>query len=333
MKLALALLLVITACVYASSLYAPFVFDDDHFVYKNPSVTFHTPISLTSARPVTLTTYRLNYLFGGVDPFGYHVVNLAIHLINGLLVFWLARLVIMDDTAALFAAGLFLLHPIQSEAVIYISGRTELLAVMFGVSAMTAYLRNWKLAAGLLFVFAVASKEYALVLLGIIALYEVIQCRVPLRGVIVSASALLASGYVLIHTYTAFEPAERSWFAHLVIQCGQIGQYLAMMVWPTGFTIDHDAEALPLVLGYAVIAALIAASVIAWQYRSVRPIEAFGWFWFMIALTPRFALNIPEFVSEHHFYLGMVGLCLLISPLFKGVSACRTYSIPSPVNG
>ncbi len=138
-------LILAVAAVYLGSFDGPFLFDDERAIVENPSIrslstAFDTPDnSPLTGRPLTSLTLAVNYAFGGLDPTGYHVVNLLLHLAAALLLFALvcrtSTLPIFDDRftveqarwLAFLAALLWALHPLLSEAVAYTIQRTELL--------------------------------------------------------------------------------------------------------------------------------------------------------------------------------------------------------------
>ena len=90
-----------------------------------------------------MLSYWLNYQ-ASEAPFGFHVTNVLIHLLNGCLVFLIVRKLLKRETPdwllPAFAAAVFLLHPIQTEAVAYIAGRSETLSVFFFLSAFAVFL-------------------------------------------------------------------------------------------------------------------------------------------------------------------------------------------------
>src|SRR5690242_5243603 len=139
-----AAILVVLACVaYANSLYAPFVYDDLTSIQHNRSVRFFSldPKEFLNTRSLLYPTYAFNEWLDGENVFGYHVVNLLLHIINGLLVFAIARRIYLKlelssdaSTYAIIAAGFFLVHPIQTEAVTYITERSELVSKLVYLS-------------------------------------------------------------------------------------------------------------------------------------------------------------------------------------------------------
>ncbi|XP_012271235.1 transmembrane and TPR repeat-containing protein CG4341 isoform X2 [Orussus abietinus] len=148
----------VSTALYCGTLYAGFVYDDRRAILTNvdllPSTPWRrlleddfwgTPLrergSHGSYRPLCVATFRLNHLFGGFDPLGYHAVNVALHAICSGLVAGLARRVLPsgDKLAHAVAALLFAVHPIHSEAVAGVVGRADVLACLLTLTAFLAY--------------------------------------------------------------------------------------------------------------------------------------------------------------------------------------------------
>jgi tetratricopeptide (TPR) repeat protein len=145
--------------IYAGTLHSGFVFDDVPSIRDNPLVRSLDNYLLDWSgyrqrlnRWVTYLTFALNYRWGGLDPTGYHAVNIAIHALNALLVFALVRLLFRtpvlrrsallawEAEIALVAALLFVAHPLQTQAVAYVVQRLASLATTFYLLAVVMYL-------------------------------------------------------------------------------------------------------------------------------------------------------------------------------------------------
>jgi len=158
-RVSAALLLVGVAIVvaYARSFDVPFQFDDHDQIVNNPALRRRTAAELLSwgrARLIPYLTFALNFVAGELDPFGYHAVNLAIHVATAALVFFLCLALcdtprLRDTPLArqrlLFATGaalLFGLHPIQVQAVTYVVQRVAAMAAMFYLASVYLYVRG-----------------------------------------------------------------------------------------------------------------------------------------------------------------------------------------------
>jgi len=154
----LLLILLVGGLAYSNSFNAPFTLDDLTSIVDNPRITDLADFApggsgydFTPRRWVANFTFAVNYHFGGLEVWGYHLLNLLIHLGTASLVYALAalsfrtphlattRLARQDDTIALLAALLFVAHPIQTQAVTYIVQRLSSLATFFYLAALVLY--------------------------------------------------------------------------------------------------------------------------------------------------------------------------------------------------
>ncbi len=159
---------VLASLIYSNTFSAPFHFDDEQNIVTNPQIKNLSNFrDVSSSRYVGLLSFALNYHFGQLDVFGYHLVNLLIHIINGFLVYTLVLLVfktplmrppsaaLLEPSAwsitqppagiAFITALLFLVHPLQTQAVTYIVQRFTSLSTLFYLLSIVCYLK-WRLA-------------------------------------------------------------------------------------------------------------------------------------------------------------------------------------------
>ena len=148
-----------------------------------------------SYRPICVATFRLNYLFGELEPFGYHLVNVILHGIVSVLFYHLTKYIFGDrELPRMIATFLFIVHPIHTEAVASVVGRAEILACLFFLLSLIAYLRSvnytnivtdvgtvhtefswsWLASSMLLAVLALFSKEQGVTVLGVCAVIDVL---------------------------------------------------------------------------------------------------------------------------------------------------------------
>lgn len=154
----LVLLSLVGLLIYSNTFSAAFHFDDYTNIEKNPQIQDLKNLSDASgSRYIGFLTFALNYYFGGLNVFGYHLVNLIIHLVNAFLVYFLV-LFIFETPAmasseiknnrpfgiALAASLFFVSHPVQTQAVTYIVQRFASLATLFYLLTLVCYLR-WRL--------------------------------------------------------------------------------------------------------------------------------------------------------------------------------------------
>ena len=156
-KYVVALVAAIALATYWNALHAPFVWDDDTSITTNQSLhaistALNPPIETpVSGRPVVNVSLALNYAFGGLDPTGYHVLNLAILVACALLLFGIVSRTLhrhaqpdsqlSNDGVALIAALVWMTHPLLSETVDYTTQRTESLMGFFFLLTLYASIR------------------------------------------------------------------------------------------------------------------------------------------------------------------------------------------------
>src|SRR5689334_3804088 len=134
---------------YANALRTPFIYDDSIAIVGNANIrTLRLPDALFSARenptagrPLVNLSFALNYAVGGLNPFGYHLVNIGVHILCAVMLFAIARRALASDNVALAVALLWTVHPLNSEAVDYVTERSESLMALFFLSTLYCSIR------------------------------------------------------------------------------------------------------------------------------------------------------------------------------------------------
>src|SRR5260370_27866852 len=137
-----ALLVVVLLC-YANALPNGFVFDDHVNLQNNPllrKIGNVPKLLLSGFRPLREISYAFDFALWGERPFGFHLTNILIHAANTMLVFVVIRRLIGDVAASALGALIFAIHPIQPDAVTYISGRRDVLFAFFYLASFHSYL-------------------------------------------------------------------------------------------------------------------------------------------------------------------------------------------------
>ncbi|MFA7682056.1 MAG: hypothetical protein WCX61_03435, partial [Candidatus Peribacteraceae bacterium] len=163
--------------------------DDSFLLVENPAIRGITAENLKTVFttydpelyiPMVFVSYQLDYLIGGLDPFFFHLTNILLHILSALLVVRILRQLTGTTWLAWFSGFVFALHPLNTEAVVWLAGRKDLLSGVFFLGAMTLYLdavkgkRKALLASILLFLLALLSKVIAVTFLGFIVLHMVL---------------------------------------------------------------------------------------------------------------------------------------------------------------
>ncbi|HKO96203.1 MAG TPA: hypothetical protein VJU86_04385 [Pyrinomonadaceae bacterium] len=142
--IAIVSLVVVVFICYANSLGNEFVFDDLLLVAENQSIRTLNSQLFLNYRALRDISYALDYALWGGRPFGFHLTNILLHAGNVLLVFALVRRLSKDLISATITALIFAVHPIQTDAVTYISGRRDLLFSFFYLLAFHTYITYFR---------------------------------------------------------------------------------------------------------------------------------------------------------------------------------------------
>ncbi|XP_054845395.1 protein O-mannosyl-transferase TMTC3 isoform X1 [Eublepharis macularius] len=199
----IALIVGVVAACYWNSLFCGFVFDDVSAILDNKDLHPSTPLqnlfrndfwgtpmseerSHKSYRPLTVLTFRLNYLFSELNAFSYHLLNVVFHAVVCIVFLKVCKL-FLDYRSSVVASLLFAVHPIHTEAVTGVVGRAELLSSIFFLAAFLSYTRSkgpentivWTPIALTVFLVAVATlcKEQGITVVGICCIYEVFMAQ------------------------------------------------------------------------------------------------------------------------------------------------------------
>ncbi len=290
--ISLSLLVALGVIAYFNSFHVPFVFDDEDSITGNFVVhdlgnflSNGTGYSYNPRRFIGYLTFALNYKWGGLDVTSYHIVNLSIHLINALLVYGLMMLTFKtpllkgsalaprSGTIAFFAAALFTVHPIQTEAVTYIVQRLASLAALFYIASLCSYIGfrliqqsgnkpGWKgyalYAVSIVSaVLAMKTKEIAFTLPVMLVIYEwLFFGRDDLKRRLLWALPLLATAAIIplsmldvgkplgevlsdVSQVTVVQSSQSRW-EYLMTEFRVIVTYIRLLFLPVGQNLDYD---------------------------------------------------------------------------------------------
>jgi Tfp pilus assembly protein PilF len=331
-------------CLYSPAFHGKFIFDDLALPFcRTPRTTALLPW-LDTTRPVLMFSYWLNYRFGDQQPFGYHFVNFLIHAANtGLVFLVLFRLLTgagwrRQKTIAASAIGsaVFAIHPLQTESVSYIAGRSESLAAFFCLLAYTLFLYrrreaiSWREAAAVLVLFAlgVKTKENVVSLAGILVLTDLYWPRAfsldQLRRnwrlyALMAPGGLVAAALIfrmLASAGTAgFSVATFKWYEYALTEARAHFTYIRLALLPFGQSVDQDYPASHNIFEHGALfylLLLIAVVVLSVVWRRRYPLFCFGLLTFLIWLAPTSSvIPIDDALVERRMYLPLLGLILI----------------------
>jgi tetratricopeptide (TPR) repeat protein len=318
-----------------------------------------------SGRPVVNYSFALNYALNrrlGIEQVpqtdapaqtvGYHVFNLLLHIVAALLLFAIVRRTILAgripegwrdaaDRIAGLVTGIWLLHPIQTEAVDYISQRTELLASLCYLATLYAAIRAWRardsrsratwlVAAIASCLLGMGSKEVMITAPLMVVLYDRAFLSADWRSLWRDRArrwvyaALFATSLIVVAlvaggsrgTTVGFESGV-TWYSYLYTQAWAIPHYVRLLLWPDGLAFDYGRTPIRGLIGIPGLVVLTAAGVatlIAWRSDRWRWFGFLG-AWFFIILAPSSSV-VPirtEMAAERRVYLAIAAVVVLIA--------------------
>jgi len=346
-------LLVAIFWVYGPTLSTGFLFDDAKQRFAMPAASEPLSSWIGPVRPVLMFTYFLNTRISPSDTGSYHVFNLLIHAIAGLLIFLVIRRILeLADLPrqsqipfAVFGAALFLLHPLQTESVAYISGRSDALCGMLAAGSFAVFLYrktpaiSWGAVIGVVALFgaSVLTKEQAVVLPALFLLTDLwwnpnspisaVKANWKLYAVLaVGAAAGFALFWSLIlgtgtGNSAGFALKDFTWYQYLFTQFRVIVTYVLSFVLPFNLNADWDFPISRNILEYGAVfylVFLLACAALAVRYRRNFALSGYGFFVFLILLLPTSSiLPIQDPIAERRMYLPILGLILIAIDLLR----------------
>jgi hypothetical protein len=341
-------LAVVTAAVYINSLPNGFHYDDVPMILKNPavkqierlpehfwSVTIGNQDGTPSYRPLVMVSYGLNYRWGGENPVGYHVVNIALHVMASVLVALLLWQLSANALAACLGGAMFALHPIQTEAVNYITARSSVLYSATAIAAVVAFIRFRATGRRLTLVGAIGAyaaslltKEAAVIAPLLLIGYDVIirRCGWTHRSAWMPAHApfiLVTIAYLVLRQHMMGEVIPPAYHGDVVTTAltfaAIVSKTLMGQFFPFGLSVSHPFGPIPTLTRQALGAVVVCIGlvVVGAVARRRASLLAYAALWFPAALLPLAALTWTTplaLYQENRGYLSAAALAFVVGP-------------------
>lgn len=361
-----ALILLAGVATYANGLAHPFIFDDFGSVVRNPTIrdltdlgtVFSPPVETSVAyRPLVNLSFAINYAIGDLNVVGYRVVNLALHLACALMVFALVRRTLnlvptgRADGIAGAIALLWVVHPLNSEVVDYVSERSDSMMALCYLVALYASARaheaahslRWRIGSVLACAAGMVCKESMVTAPVVIALYDVVYVyggsaraiRAALRARWRFYAALGATWTLLLPSLIAsasissggFSSAQATPWTYLLNQAEMVTRYLWLTFWPSSL-VNYYGWARPLTLSAVWQPALFVLALVGAAFVLLIKAPRAGFLavsvFILLAPTSSIVPIAAEVGAERRMYLSLV--CLLALVVIGADAAWRRFS-------
>ncbi len=360
--------LVLILIIYGSSLFGTFVFDDrgilEHWDMlsslanlKDTALNPYWDMADKLYRPTTLVSYAVNIIFLGGSAFSFHLVNLLLYFGICVSLYVLVKRLFQDEKLAYVSALLFLVLPIHSEVVANITGRSELLALLFSLLVFlecTKERAKWWLA-GLYTFLALGSKEVAIATLPILLLVIWIKESGEIRGTMiyhskqifikyfrpVSAVVVGTALYLFVRFFVLgpeyFSGSNAGLIENPLIEASHLDRistafsilwmYVQKSLVPVGLCSDYSYSQIPILSGLWHFSSLAGLSVYlgaiftTFFYLKKKPAVSFASTFFVVGffIVSNIAFPIGTIAGERLFFYASVGLMIFLALLLKSL--------------
>lgn len=351
------IIVIITSLVYINILQNEFVWDDSSFImnwYETRSLNINSFFkgSLPQGqegvyRPLRSVFYSISYKLWHLNPIGYHIQSIIIHLISTILIYFITIKITKNNTIALMTSLLFGIHPIHIEAITFITTSFDIIGVIFFLLSFLLYLSSKNKLNYILSLFfallAFFTYEMTLTLPLLIILYEFLFKKIKKENILrkikrYSPYFIIALFYAFIRIFILSIGSRGNYLANsfyltLLTMTKAFLKYISLTILPINLNTDHIISKGIVSLSYAslnnkailaqsifdmhilfsiaIIALLLIIGII---YLKKQPLIPFCIFWFFIALSP-IANIIPQssILTEKYLYISSFAFSLIFS--------------------
>ncbi len=335
-------LIAATLIVYLPLRHAGFIWDDETYVTNNPLLTdsdgwwriWFSRHTQSQYFPLAYTTLRLEYLLWGLNPLGYHIVNVFLHCINSLLVWAVLRRLM--SSGAWLATVIFAMHPVQVETVAWVTEIKNTESTLFYLLAVLAWLRfigpdpgrRWlfyglAIASHVLALFAkttACTLPAALILILWILREPITWKRIGqvMPFVLTGVTAGLVSIWWERHlgNYDLQVATDFGWLNRILIATRALWFYAGKLIWPVNLVFSYPKWSInprDLMQYIWLIGCIAVAGVLWWRRKKINPGLMAGLIFFVAALSPMLGFIWIytfqwSYVADHYQYLACLGL-------------------------
>lgn len=335
--------LILGLCAYLNSLNGEFIWDDIHLVKNNAFIKsppqirniFTQDIGAGSSlkynfyRPLQIFSYAIDHFFWGDNVFGYHIASMLWHILAAMCIYWLVLLLFGDGLLSLLTSSMFVIHPIHTEAVSYISGRADILSAVFLVLAFIFYVKTERsdnlkfyFVSFLLFILALLSKENAVIFPLLILIYHyAFQKRIKMAFLLPYLIILPLYFFVRFY-FLGICPSDLppvNLFARLPGFFVALYNYLRLLIFPADLHFEYGYKFFRFtdyrcIIGISIMVLLMSYAFIK---RNKQKLVFFAVAWFFVNLLPQSNI-LPtnySFMMEHWLYLPSLGFFLVFASI------------------
>jgi tetratricopeptide (TPR) repeat protein len=341
------LIIVVLTAYYQATHHEFISYDDEAYITDNAHIKegvncnsirwAFTSLDVSNWHPVTWISHMIDYSMYGSDPYGHHLSNIILHILNAALLFCLLYFTTKNYWASYFVSALFALHPLHVESVAWAAERKDVLSTFFLMLTLTSYSayvkkdnRKFYYVAIVLFAVGLMSKPMLVTLPAIMLLWDfwplerfensaqvfpkLMREKIPflLLALLSSAVTYYAQDKGgALSSLDATPPLLRTANAFAVYI-----SYLLKTVWPSNLAIIYPLpDKAPVLQGTIAALSIIVISITAYRAGGKHPYLITGWFWYLISLAP--VIGIVQVglqsMADRYTYVTLIGIFIVIA--------------------
>ncbi|RLA91521.1 MAG: hypothetical protein DRG20_01185, partial [Deltaproteobacteria bacterium] len=333
------LLFLVTFVTFLNSINNQFInIDDYRYVVHNPLIR---EIDVTSLKrifshfwfsdylPLNLISFSIDYHFWQLNPKGYHITNIILHIINVILVYLFFFVLTKNKRVSIFTALFFGLHPVQVESVAWISERKTLLFFFFGFLSLITYLKGKKpfyIFSLFFFLCSLLSKSHAVIIPFLLVLIDIFQDKIERKKILEKIPYFIFTIIFSIITILSQarvggikEPFGGSFTSHLFTMAKAFLLYFRNIFFP--FYLNNYYNIHPVTNFFSISAIFSLIFIILILFITILSFKRnkkifFSLSWFFIALLPvSNIIPISIVMADRYLYLPIIGIAFLLANL------------------
>jgi tetratricopeptide (TPR) repeat protein len=328
----LAIITLLLLAVYGNTLNHGFVWDDVNIILDSPLTEnlrniprFFISEDMADGptgyyRPITYVSFALDRAIWGLNPIGFNISNLLLHILVSLLFYRVIAALFEKENLAFVAALIFALHPIAGETVnFHAGGRNTLLCACFSLLSLLMYARKKQLPAVIFFTLAIFSKEFALLLPVLFLAYDRLIAREKIRWGYYALCLAAITCYLGLRSYavsknanllTSLNISDTVWIIPQII-----GSYLTNMLFPLGLKTMYDVNTkinwFSFISYSLLLFTVIGIAFLFKKYREV-PFSILVFLLFLLPVSNIFPLG-SAIIADRYAYFSLFGFSLALA--------------------
>lgn len=335
-----ALIVLLGFAVYANTINGRFILDDYTLIQRNAYIQnpAYAPYLLSQDiaagsgfkqgyyRPIFMLSLMMDFSLWRLDVRGYHFTTILLHILAALSVYWLITILFGNLFISFSTAVFFMIHPIQTEDVAYITGRSDSMALLFIVLCLIFYIKQHKsnkivsyILMLLTYILTLLSKENGIILPALLLLYHYVFNK-KMRLSRFLPILLITFGYVFLRTQVIKSSLVQIVYLGRVVErlpgfFVAISEYIKMLLFPFNLHTFYSKELFQFSHPQAIIGILITLALLIYAFRTknTQKLVSFSILWFFLSLLP--VSNIypaSQYMAMRYLYMPCIGFFLIL---------------------